>query len=56
MKHLFNGKYLLAMLFSLLLLASCGGDGGEATVTAPATPAVTTLSWDQSNWDAVNWQ
>ncbi len=56
MKHLFNGKYLLAMLFSLFLLASCGG-GGDSGVPATTTPAApTTLTWNQNNWDQVNWQ
>jgi len=44
----------IALLFAMLLLASCGGGGGTAATPAPAAP--TTLSWDQTNWDAVNWQ
>lgn len=52
MKSIFSR--LTALLFVALLLASCGGGGGGGTAAAPAP--VTTLSWDQSNWGAVNWQ
>jgi len=38
----------IALLFAMLLLASCGG-GGDAA-------APTTLSWDQTNWNQTNWQ
>jgi len=42
---------MTALLFAVLLLAACSN---ETTVTPPTAP--TTLSWDQSNWGAVNWQ
>ncbi|MBN4073296.1 hypothetical protein JYT23_00505 [Mariprofundus ferrooxydans] len=51
MKSIFSR--LTALLFVALLLASCGGGG---TAAAPTPAPVTTLSWDQSNWNAVNWQ
>jgi len=41
----------IALLFAMLLLASCSGGGDTA---APAAP--TTLSWDQTNWNQTNWQ
>jgi len=55
MRNKFMPARLLALLFAMLLLASCGGGGG-GTATTPAPAAPTTLSWDQSNWGAVNWQ
>lgn len=51
MKSTSHAIRITAMLFAMLLLASCSN---QATVTPPAAP--TALSWDQTNWDQVNWQ
>jgi len=42
---------MTALLFAVLLLGACSN---QASVTPPAAP--TSLSWDQTNWNQVNWQ
>jgi len=47
----------VAFLFSFLVACGGGGSsGGAAPPPPPPPPPVTELTWDQGNWDELNWQ
>ena len=50
MRKVFGWKKLIALLFAVLLLASCSAGNDEPTVGGQ------NLAWDQGNWDQVSWQ
>ena len=49
---------LALLLVAVSGLPGCGGGGGGGggVQPPPPPPPVTTLSWDNGNWDELNWQ
>jgi len=47
-------------LFLACLLVSCGGGGSSGSTSPPppidTDPQLAPLTWDQGDWDEVNWQ
>ena len=45
--------------FFITALVGCGGGGGDTPVTnntAPTDPAATSMNWNDSNWDTLEWK
>ena len=47
-------RHVSLLLACLTFASACGGGSDAITPTPP--PPVTTLTWDQGNWDEVDWQ